>query len=104
MINDEARKKAEKQLAAKERLKIKALKKESPEVDKDSFDAVLDESNKSLSDKLGLSPKAKGTKAKKAKTDGFKQTKLAFAPKETPEKKSDIDEFDAAMEQAIPLR
>lgn len=79
------------------------------EVERDSFDAALDDSNnKSLSDKLGLSP-SKGAKAKKGgkKADGFKQTKLNFGAKKTPEKgedDNDLDEFDKGLAETIPLR
>jgi DNA topoisomerase-2 len=107
VIDEEFRKKFEKINIAKEKKKEKALKKESPEVERDSFDAALDDSNKSLSEKLGLSP-GKGTKGKKAaKNDGLKQTKLNFASKKADkesEKDDDKDEFDLAMEEGIPLR
>ena len=111
VIDPELRKKVEKAQVAKEKKKERALKKESPaaEVEKDSFDAVLDDSNnKSLSDKLGISPLAKGAKAKKGgkKADGLKQTKLNFTSKKTADKDEfdDLDEFDKALGEAIPLR
>lgn len=112
------RKKVEKANIAKEKKAQRALKIESPEVEKDSFDAALDESNKSLSEKLGLSP-AKGAKgkgkAKEKKADGMKQTKLNFgASKKSAEKedkgsdkdelKDSFDEFDMALQEAAPLR
>lgn len=93
-------------MVAKEKMKMKALKKESPEVsiERDSFDTALNDSNKSLSEKLGISPvkAAKGKKAGK-KDDGLKQTKLNFGAKKTPEKSDeDEDEFDLALD--VPLR
>ena len=99
----------EKAIVAKEKKQIKALKKEtmSPEVEQDSFDAALNDSNnKSLSDKLGLSPQSKGARGKKGvkKEDGMKQTKLNFAAKKTKDKEDDFDEFDLALEEAQPLR
>lgn len=107
----------EKANIAKEKKAQKALKIESPEVERDSFDAALDDSNKSLSEKLGLSPKggkAKG-KAKEKKADGMKQTKINFgATKKAAGKEDDkddkdtskdsFDEFDAALQDAAPLR
>ncbi|XP_032783705.2 DNA topoisomerase 2 isoform X2 [Daphnia magna] len=106
VVDAELRKKAEKATIAKEKKKERALKKESPEVERDSFDDALDESNKSLSDKLGLSPTTKGGKGKKGakNADGLKQTKLNFASNKSAEKDDDIDEFDMALEEAKPLR
>lgn len=105
------RKKIEKAVVAKEKQKAKALIKESPEIsiERDSFDEALnDPNNRSLSEKLGMSPKLKGPKGKKAnkKDDGLKQTKLNFGSKKTSDKvqDDDIDEFDLALEDAIPLR
>jgi DNA topoisomerase-2 len=107
VIDNELRKKIEKLTIAKEKKKEKALKKESPEVERDSFDAALDDSNKSLGEKLGVSP-VKGAKGKKGgKNDGFKQTKLSFTTKKgdkDAEKAEDKDEFDLALEEAVPLR
>jgi len=76
----------------------------SPEVvvERDEFDEALDVSNKSLSEKLGLSPIGKGAGKKGKKTvkkpDGMKQTKLNFASKKASDDES-LDEFDMAMEQ-----
>lgn len=85
----------------KKKAEKKALKL-SPEVvvERDEFDDALDVSNKSLSEKLGLSPPTKGKKAAK-KPDGMKQTKLNFAAKKSEEKSDndDLDEFDLAMEE-----
>lgn len=106
VIDPELRKKAEKATLAKEKKKERALKKESPEVGSDTFDDALDESNKSLSEKLGLSPTTKGAKGKKAakNADGFKQTKLNFAANKSADKNDDVDEFDMAIEESVPLR
>lgn len=115
MIDPELRKKAEKAVIAKEKKKNKELKMSPIEVERDSFDEALDESNKSLSEKLGMSPTTKKlvNKSKKAanKSDGMKQTKLNFgaASKKTTsaaksEDDSEMDEFDLALEQAVPLR
>ena len=103
-IDPELRKKAEKAVAAKEKKAEKKALKLSPEVvvERDEFDEALDVSNKSLSEKLGLSPigKGAGKKGKKAvkKPDGMKQTKLNFASKKASDDES-LDEFDMAMEQ-----
>lgn len=91
-------------MAAKEKKGEKKNLKLSPEVvvERDEFDDALDVSNKSLSEKLGLSPPAKGAskKGKKPvkKSDSMKQTKLKFASKKTSDDES-LDEFDLAMEQ-----
>lgn len=109
VIDEELRKKVEKAVVAKEKQKARALKKESPEIaiERDSFDDADDSNNKSLGEKLGISPPLKGPKGKKGaakKDDGFKQTKLNFGAKKTPEKADDADEFDLALEEALPLR
>ena len=104
IIDPELRKKAEKAVAAKEKKAEKKALKLSPEVvvERDEFDDALDVSNKSLSEKLGLSPPGKGAskKGKKAakKPDGMKQTKLNFASKKASDDES-LDEFDMAIEQ-----
>ncbi len=103
VIDVELRKKIEKATIAKEKKKEKALKKESPEVERDSFDMALDDSNKSLGEKLGFSP-VKVAKGKKGgKNDGFKQTKLSFTTNKD-DKDAEKDEFDLALEEGIPLR
>ena len=112
-IDPELRKKAEKAVIAKENKKKKKKElKLSPEVERDSFDEVEDSTNKSLSDKLGLSPASKklAAKVKKAaggKKDGLKQTKLTFGASKKvaePDSGSEMDEFDLELENAAPLR
>lgn len=107
IIDAELRKKAEKAVIAKEKKKNKD-KNKSPDVkvERDEFDDILDESNKSLSEKLGLSPAKKGAKSKKTtKADGMKQTKLNFAAKKADAPKpDDYDSFDEILDEAVPLR
>lgn len=102
LIDVELRKKVERLNKAKEGRVNKALKS-SPgaAVEDDEFDAELDDANKSLSEKLGLSPpkgkkKVTGTKGKK---DGLKQMKLNFGKASSDKEKEDKDEFDMELEQ-----
>ena len=117
VIDSELRKKVERANQAKETKAKKALK-QSPgadiEVEKDMFD--LEEGDKSLGEKLGLTP-PKGVKKKAIKKpDGMKQTKLNFGAGGKKGKKGTMsdddgdvigsdekDEFDAVLDQA-PLR
>ncbi|XP_044767164.1 DNA topoisomerase 2 [Coccinella septempunctata] len=97
VITDDLKKKIQAAIKSKETRSKKGTKKENiASADEDEFDALVQNSNKNLKEKLGT-PESIETKLKKG---NLKQTKLNFNKKAngSPKKKKIVDDSDASLE------
>lgn len=97
-IDDEMKKKAEKAVLAKEKKGIRQKKKDDID-DKDEFDLLAEEGQKSLTDRIGTSPEMieKKTKVKKEKKLNSKPRTKGESPKKKKKRFNSDDSFDGSF-------